>query len=148
MIINMRTLCILAAAVIVLVPLALPANDDGARQQDEQQTRPQSQEKPDICAGIERINALFTLPTPTKKQVPACSKSVIDPGIPRAPLVIARARINEKGEVEAVDALRSTHPECTQAALNALRNWKFKPALKEHHPVTVCFTITMNPEVR
>ncbi len=45
--------------------------------------------------------------------------------------------INEKGDVEEASVLSALHVSFGNAALGAVRRWKFKPAMKDGQPITV-----------
>ncbi|HEY7159769.1 MAG TPA: TonB family protein [Acidobacteriota bacterium] len=58
--------------------------------------------------------------------------------------VILEAIINQNGDVENVKVLRGVHPLLDQAAVNAVRNWRYKPLIskqKVHTTVTVKFKL-------
>jgi protein TonB len=50
--------------------------------------------------------------------------------------VLLQALVDEKGKVEAVTVVNGPEP-LRNAAIDALRNWRFKPYLLEGHPVAV-----------
>lgn len=54
--------------------------------------------------------------------------------------VFLQAIINEQGQVEAVKVLRS-HPLLDDAAIAAVRRWRYKPATLDGQPVRVYFTV-------
>jgi len=58
-------------------------------------------------------------------------------------MVIVEARIGADGSVEAVQVLRSI-PLLDEAALEAVRQWKFTPTLLNGVPVPVMMTMTVN----
>jgi periplasmic protein TonB len=56
--------------------------------------------------------------------------------------VILEAIINKNGDVENVKVLRGVHPVLDQAAVNAVRKWRYKPQTsKVHTTVTVKFKL-------
>ena len=59
-------------------------------------------------------------------------------------VVILEAVITKEGNVEEVKVLRSLHPMMDQAAVNAVKQWKYKPAMLNGKPVKVYFTVTVN----
>lgn len=61
--------------------------------------------------------------------------------------VVLEARTDEKGNVEAVRILRSI-PLLDQAAVDAVRQWKYEPYLKDGKPVKVVMTITVRFTLR
>ena len=45
--------------------------------------------------------------------------------------------INQNGRVEVSQVLRATHPDFVAPTLQALKSWRFEPALRNGHPTTV-----------
>jgi protein TonB len=58
-------------------------------------------------------------------------------------IVIVEATIDERGNVIAAHVLRSA-PLLDEAALAAVRQWKFTPAVLNGEPVPVVMTVTVN----
>ncbi|HJZ12475.1 MAG TPA: energy transducer TonB, partial [Acidobacteriota bacterium] len=58
--------------------------------------------------------------------------------------VILEAVITKTGTVEEMKILRALHPVLDQAAMNAVKQWKYKPAVLNGRPVKVYFTVTVN----
>lgn len=63
-------------------------------------------------------------------------------------VVILEAVITKEGTVEGVKVLRALHPILDQAAVNAVRQWRYKPALLNNRPVKVYFTVTVKFTLR
>lgn len=57
--------------------------------------------------------------------------------------VIVEAVINENGTVTKVRAVESPDPMLTEAALEAVKKWTYKPATKKGKPVKVFLTVTV-----
>ena len=57
-------------------------------------------------------------------------------------LVILQAVIAENGDVDEVKVLRG-HPLFNQAAVDAVRQWRFTPTLLNSKPVPVVMTVTV-----
>jgi protein TonB len=55
--------------------------------------------------------------------------------------VVVQAVIGEDGAVEDVEVLRASSPLFTDAAVEAVRGWKYRPALQSGRPVRVYFTV-------
>jgi len=55
--------------------------------------------------------------------------------------VVVQAVIGEDGSVEDVEVLRSSSPLFTDSAVEAVRGWKYRPALQNGRPVRVYFTV-------
>jgi protein TonB len=58
-------------------------------------------------------------------------------------VVVLEAVITKTGSVEEVKVLRALNPTLDQAALNAVKQWKYKPATLNGRPVKVYFTVTV-----
>jgi protein TonB len=53
-------------------------------------------------------------------------------------VVVLNARVSATGACLSIAVLRSSgHPELDEAAVEAVRNWRFSPALREGAPVEV-----------
>jgi TonB family protein len=82
--------------------------------------------------------------------------TVLEQTPPDYPSVARRARldgkilvaliVNVKGRPEQVQLVEGTNPIFTEAALSAVRDWRFKPALKNGQPVP--FQMTLPIEFR
>lgn len=59
-------------------------------------------------------------------------------------IVILEAAISDTGNVENVGVLKSVGPGLDMAAVEAVREWKFRPATKDGKPVPVLFNLTIN----
>jgi protein TonB len=62
-------------------------------------------------------------------------------------VVILEAVLNAQGGVESVRVLRSI-PWLDQAAVDAVQQWRFTPALLNGQPVPVVMTVTVNFTLR
>ena len=58
--------------------------------------------------------------------------------------VILSAVVDEKGAVSKVEAVESPDPSLTQAAIEAVRKWTYKPATLKGKPVKVLMTVTVS----
>ena len=58
-------------------------------------------------------------------------------------VVILEAVITKTGGVEEVKVIRALHPVLDQAAINAVKQWKYEPAVLNGRPVKVYFTVTV-----
>lgn len=59
-------------------------------------------------------------------------------------LVVLEAAVSESGAIENVGILKSLAPGMDMAALDAVRQWKFKPAVQDGKPVASLFNLTIN----
>jgi len=55
-----------------------------------------------------------------------------------------RITINEKGSVQGVNIVKSLHPYLNYSTVQAFRNWKFEPVLRNGKPVPAEFLYTYN----
>jgi TonB family protein len=85
----------------------------------------------------------------TKDQVQPKLLTKVNPVYPEAArkagiqgVVLVEAKIDEKGDVVAVKVVKSI-PELDQAAIDAVKQWKYEPVLIEGKPVGVVFTVTI-----
>lgn len=58
--------------------------------------------------------------------------------------VVLRAVINEQGEVEDVEVIEGQPYGLNEAAVEAVRQWRFEPAIYEGKPVPVFYMLTIN----
>ena len=78
---------------------------------------------------------------------------VIEQTPPNFPAVMRKARIDGKvilvlivavdGKPEQVQVEQATHPLFASAALAAVPHWRFKPAMKDGHPVASSFSLPL-----
>lgn len=59
-------------------------------------------------------------------------------------LVVLEVAVSEDGTVDRVAVRRSVAPEIDRAAVNAVKQWKFKPATLDGKAVPVLFNLTIN----
>jgi TonB family protein len=81
------------------------------------------------------------VPTLIKKVDPVYPEAARKAGIQG--IVILEATTDEKGNVKAVRVLQSI-PELDQAAIDALKQWKYEPVIIDGKPKGVVFTVTVN----
>ena len=79
----------------------------------------------------------------------------VEPEYPRAAqitrsegMVILEAVITKKGDVEGIRILRSDNSLLEKAAVDAVLQWKYKPATVQGRPVKVYFTVTVRFHMR
>ena len=63
-------------------------------------------------------------------------------------VVIMEATISRTGEVSDVEVLRSAVPLLDEAAVAAVRQWRYEPTLVDGEPVSILMTVTMNFQLR
>ena len=80
-------------------------------------------------------------PVPVKTPPPKYPDSLKREGL--AGVVAVVLVINEKGLVAECTVAKSSHPDFERPALEAVKNWKFKPAKKDGNPVKVRVTLPL-----
>ena len=80
-------------------------------------------------------------PVPIKTPPPRYPDSLKHDGI--AGVVAVVIVIDERGGIMDCTVSKSTHPEFERPAIEAVKNWKFKPAKKDGVPVKVRVTIPL-----
>lgn len=106
-----------------------------------------AQEGPRATDSPMRMNQQVTPPRKISGAPPAFTEAARKAGVQG--IVILEAIIDEHGDVRDLRVLDSLTTDLDQAALEAVRTWKFKPAVFEHHPVKVFYTLTVrfiNPD--
>jgi protein TonB len=63
-------------------------------------------------------------------------------------VVVLRAVIDERGNVTNLEVLRTLPMGLEQAAVDAVRTWRFKPATLHGRPVKVYFNLTVNFQIQ
>jgi TonB family protein len=63
-------------------------------------------------------------------------------------MVILEAVITKTGVVQDAKILQSTHPLFTQTAMNAVLQWKYRPATLNGRPIAVYFKVTVRFTLR
>ena len=81
------------------------------------------------------------VPTLIKRVDPVYPEAARKAGIQG--IVLLEATTDEQGNVAAVRVLKSI-PELDQAAIDALKQWKYEPVIVEGKPKGVAFTVTIN----
>ena len=78
-------------------------------------------------------------PTPIKTPPPEYPSKMKQRGI--SGVVALAVEIDETGAVTSCSVSKSSNPEFDQPAMDAVKNWKFKPAQKDGNPVKVRIVI-------
>jgi len=89
-----------------------------------------------------RIEPGMTPPRPVTRVEPRYPMEAKVKGI--YGVVIIEATISEKGDVTEARILKDLPEGLGQAAADAVRQWKFEPAMQEGKPVPVVFNLTVN----
>jgi len=86
-------------------------------------------------------DSAVTMPSLQKKVNPQypefCRKNGIDGN------VILKCIITDQGIVDDISVLKSPHEDLSQAAMDAVKQWKFEPSLLDGKPVDVYFNVTL-----
>jgi periplasmic protein TonB len=80
-------------------------------------------------------------PVPVKTPPPKYPDSLKREGVSGVVAVVLV--IDEKGGIMSSTISKSSHPDFERPALEAVKNWKFKPAKKDGNPVKVRVTIPL-----
>jgi protein TonB len=80
-------------------------------------------------------------PVPVKTPPPKYPDSLKREGV--SGVVAVQIVIDETGVVASSSILKSSHPDFEKPALDAVRNWKFKPAKKDGTAVKVKVTVPL-----
>jgi len=82
------------------------------------------------------------IPTPIRRFKPVypekCKKEKIEG------TVVLWIKIDAEGNVIDTKVLKSVHPDLDEAAMEAIRKWKYKPVVKDGKKVPVVFAVTIN----
>ena len=63
-------------------------------------------------------------------------------------IVIVETIIDTRGQVTDVRVLKPLPMGLSEAAVDAVKQWRFKPATLDHRPVSVYFTLTVKFELQ
>ena len=88
-----------------------------------------------------RLTAAMVRPEILQRVQPRYTEAARRAGVQGA--VIVEAIIDEKGKVTDVRVLRSLPMGLDRAAIEAVQQWRFKPATLDDRPVKVYFTLTV-----
>ena len=58
-------------------------------------------------------------------------------------LVVVETEITEEGIVDAIKVIKSPDERLTKAAIEAIKQWRFEPALCDGEPVGVYYNLTV-----
>jgi TonB family protein len=94
-------------------------------------TKPETEEKPSL-----------ELPKEVHTLIPAYPEELRQQGIQGQ--VALQVTIDEKGNVIGVKVAKSLHPYLDFAAVQAVRQWKYEPAVRDGQPIPVTVRLVMN----
>ena len=92
--------------------------------------------------GPVRIGGKITAPALVKRVDPAYS--AVAAGAHLSGMAILEAVVDELGAVQSVKVLRSAHPILDREAVDALRQWRYKPLVLNGDPSSFVLTVTFN----
>jgi TonB family protein len=100
--------------------------------------------EPYILGGREvyRVSGHVTAPTIIKSPQPGYTKAARNAKI--AGTVVLWLVVSSKGLPEQIRVQKSLDPGLDQNAVNAVRKWKFRPAMKDGVPVAVTINVEVN----
>jgi len=90
----------------------------------------------------QRLTTGIQPPVVIERVNPHYPQSALDAGT--SGIVIVETKISEKGNVDEARVVRGLSPELDEAAMEAVKQWKFKPATLDGKPVAVVFNLTIN----
>ena len=103
---------------------------------------PRTTDAPGNELGPVRVDEGITPPrvvTRSAPEYPASAKAAKITGV-----VVMETVIEADGTISSVKVLRSPHPDLGDAAVKAVREWRFEPARKDGKPVAVIYNLTIN----
>jgi len=96
----------------------------------------------DAPSGPIRLTAAMTPPMAIYKVQPRYTETARRANVQG--VVVVEAVIDEQGRVTDVRVLRGLPMGLDRAAIEAIQQWKFSPAMMQERPVKVYFTLTAN----
>lgn len=63
-------------------------------------------------------------------------------------MVTLEVIINEEGRVVKIKVLSSPHPDLSKAAIDAIKQWKYEPVIKDGKPSPTVFPVTINFKIK
>ena len=101
--------------------------------------------KDDPCSDAESLSKGITAPVLIKKVEPEFAKAK---GEHAGSPIIVEAVVTKEGSLACIKLLRSNDEELNQIFLDALSQWKYKPASKKGKPVPIRLTIMATIDVK
>jgi TonB family protein len=115
----------------------IPKADKEASHEEKQEVPEPASQPADIVDSIDIVQPVLI--HRVNPEYPEVAKKARIQGV-----VILEAAISNEGTVESVKVLRGVHPVLDQAAQNAVRKWRYKPATYNGRPVKVKSTVSVN----
>ncbi len=103
--------------------------------------RLQEKKTEELEMGAVKVGEKIEQPKLLKKVNPVYPEEARKAGVEG--VVILRARINEEGLVERIIVMKSESDLLNQAAIDAVKQWKYEPLYLEGKPVPVVFDVTV-----
>jgi TonB family protein len=113
--------------------------------ESEQQGIPKTSDGKPRAASAPKVEGEVSRPVQTKGESPNYPKALHT--LCAQGTVVLEGVVDEKGYVVAPALVSSTSPIFTLATLEALRTWRFKPAVYQGKPVAVYYTLTQDFEI-
>jgi TonB family protein len=113
--------------------------------ESEQQGIPKTSDGKPRAASAPKVEGGVSRPVQTKGESPNYPKALHT--LCAQGTVVLESVVDEKGYVVAPALVSSTSPIFTLATLEALRTWRFKPAVYQGKPVAVYYTLTQGFEI-
>jgi protein TonB len=103
--------------------------------------------KIDECSGAVRISKEIIQPEIISKTEPSFPKQSLKK-VRRGTPIMVEAIITQTGTIACTKIIRSEHDDLNASVLEAIKKWKYKPAMKDGKPVAIYFVITVHIDVR
>jgi protein TonB len=107
--------------------------------------KPQKTEKAEVVGGVVggvlKIGDSVDVPKLIKKVNPIYpeeAKKALVQGV-----VVLEVTTDEEGNVAAVEVLRSESSLLNQASIDAVKQWKYEPMMRQENPVRMSFNVTL-----
>jgi len=92
--------------------------------------------------GDDQLGVEVIMPTPIRRITPVYPEKCKKEGIEGT--VVLEIKIDEEGNVIDAKVLKSVHPDLDNAAMEAIKKWKYEPVVKDGEKVPVVFAVTIN----
>lgn len=94
-----------------------------------------------VLAPLTPLRAEFEAPVPVRTVAPEFPSDMKRQGI--SGLVMVNCQIDREGHVQDPKVIKATNEAFSEPAVEAVKQWKFKPAHRDGNPVAVRVTIPM-----
>ena len=134
-----RTSVVLVLAAVVLAAASAPGQETVPKTAPAIAAAPASPAAPQEKKSREPMLELDEQPSPVKTVPPKYPEAAVKDSVEGT--VYLNVQIDAKGIVGGVTVLKSTNPILNQAAIDAMKQWTFKPAIKGGSPVATTVVV-------